>query len=161
LTVFDTGITHHSGMVNWQVIRRRLDGDKDTTAAMEAIAEAARACRKMMLAADERGVGSAIAAEWDARKRLAPEVCPPELETIVNASLAAGASAIKTCGAGGGGSVLVWHDPEARDGIVSTLTASAPNGRVVATEVAKTGCRVVPGDPGSTESCRSPSVLPV
>ena len=27
MTVFFTGITHHSGMVNWQVIRRRLEGD--------------------------------------------------------------------------------------------------------------------------------------
>ena len=143
LTIFDTGITHHSGMVNWQVIRRRLDGDRETTAALEAIAEAARVCREQMISGDEQGVGSAVAAEWDARKRLAPEVCPPELETIADASLAAGASAIKACCAGGGGSVLVWHAPEAREEIVSALGATAPNGRVVATDVAKIGCRVL------------------
>lgn len=143
LTIFDTGITHHSGMVNWQVIRRRLDGDRETTAALEAIAEAARMCRKKMIAGDEEGIGSAVAAEWEARKRLAPEVCPPELETIADASLAAGASAIKACGAGGGGSVLVWHPSEARETIVSALNASAPNGRVVSTEVATIGCRVL------------------
>jgi len=143
LTIFDTGITHHSGMVNWQVIRRRLDGDRETTAALEAVAEAARVCREKMIAGDEQGVGLAIAAEWNARKRLAPEVCPPELETIADASFAAGASAIKACGAGGGGSVLLWHAPEAREGIVSSLTASAPNGRVVSTDVAKIGCRVL------------------
>ena len=143
LTIFDTGITHHSGMVNWQVIRRRLDGDSGTTAALEAIAEAARVCREKMIAVDERGVGSAIAAEWDARKRLAPEVCPPELETIAEASLGAGAAAIKACGAGGGGSVLLWHAPEAREDIVSALSATAPNGRVVSTDVATIGCRVL------------------
>jgi D-glycero-alpha-D-manno-heptose-7-phosphate kinase len=107
LTIFDTGISHHSGMVNWQVIRRRLDRDSGTTGALEAIAEAARLCRTELMAGDEDGVGRAIAAEWSARKRLAPEVCPPKLESIIDAGLAAGASAIKACGAGGGGSVLV------------------------------------------------------
>lgn len=143
LTIFDTGITHHSGMVNWQVIRRRLDGDRETTAALEAIAEAARICREKMIAGDEQGVGLAVAAEWDARKRLAPEVCPPELEAIADASFRAGASAIKACGAGGGGSMLVWHAPKAREDIIYALTASAPSGRVVSTDVATIGCRVL------------------
>jgi D-glycero-alpha-D-manno-heptose-7-phosphate kinase len=145
LTIFDTGISHHSGMVNWQVIRRRLDRDSDTIAALEAIAEAARRCRTELIGGNEDGVGRAIAAEWSARKRLAPEVCPPELESIVDAGLAAGSSAIKACGAGGGGSVLVWHPPEARKAISSALNAATPNGRVVATGVAKIGCRVLAG----------------
>ena len=145
LTVFDTGITHHSGMVNWQVIRRRLDRDSETTDALEAIAEAARNCRAELLAGDEDRVGKAIAAEWNARKRLAPEVCPPELENIISAGQAAGASAIKACGAGGGGSVLVWHPPAARRAISTALATAAPNGKVVATEIEKVGCRVLAG----------------
>jgi len=145
LTIFDTGITHHSGMVNWQVIRRRLDRDSETTEALEAIAEAARSCRVELVAGDGDGVGKAIAAEWNARKRLAPEVCPPELETIIEAGVAAGASAIKACGAGGGGSVLVWHPPAARRAVSTALATAAPNGQVVATEIEKVGCRVLAG----------------
>jgi len=143
LTVFDTGISHHSGMVNWEVIRRRLDRDQDTTDALEAIAAAARHCRKELLAGNEDRVGGAIAAEWDARKRLAPEVCPPELELIIDAGIAAGALAIKACGAGGGGSVLAWHPPDSRDVISAALDVAAPDGRVVATGVEKIGCRVL------------------
>lgn len=143
LTVFDTGISHHSGMVNWEVIRRRLDRDQDTTDALEAIAAAARHCRKELLAGNEARVGGAIAAEWDARKRLAPEVCPPELELIIDAGIAAGALAIKACGAGGGGSVLAWHPPDSRDVISAALDVAAPDGRVVATGVEKIGCRVL------------------
>jgi D-glycero-alpha-D-manno-heptose-7-phosphate kinase len=145
LTIFDTGISHHSGMVNWQVIRRRLDQDGETTEALESIADAARSCRIKLVAGDEDGVGKAIAAEWNARKRLAPEVCPPELEAIIGIGLAAGAAAIKACGAGGGGSVLVWHPPAARRAITSALGAAAPDGRVVATDIAKVGCRVLAG----------------
>ena len=143
MTVFYTGITHHSGMVNWQVIRRRLDRDSETTEALEAIAEAARSCRIELVNGDEGGVGEAIGAEWNARKRLAPEVCPPELEAIIDAGLAAGASAIKACGAGGGGSVLVWHPPAARRAIATALATAAPEGRVVATEISMVGCRVL------------------
>jgi D-glycero-alpha-D-manno-heptose-7-phosphate kinase len=143
LTVFDTGISHHSGMVNWEVIRRRLDGDRDTSDALEAIAAAARHCRKELLAGHEDRVGEAIAAEWNARKRLAPEVCPPALVTIIDAGIAAGALAIKACGAGGGGSVLAWHPPDAREEISSALGAAAPAGRVVATSIERIGCRVL------------------
>jgi len=146
LTVFDTGITHHSGMVNWQVIRRRLDRDSETTEALEAIAEAARSCRIELVNGDEGGVGKAIGAEWIARKRLAPEVCPPELEAIIDAGLAVGASALKACGAGGGGSVLVWHPPAARRAIATALATAAPEGRVVATEISMVGCRVLAAD---------------
>jgi D-glycero-alpha-D-manno-heptose-7-phosphate kinase len=146
LTVFDSGISHHSGMVNWQVIRRRLDRNDETIKALEAIAEAARRCRAGLVSGDEGAIGLAIAAEWNARRRLAPEVCPPDLETIIDAGLAAGAHAIKACGAGGGGSVLAWHPPEARDAVSSALDAAATDGRVVATDVEKIGCRVLAGD---------------
>ena len=143
MTIFDTGISHHSGMVNWQVIRRRLDGEVVAVDAFEAIAEAARRCRTELIAGNEDGVGQTVADEWRARKRLAPEVCPSDLDAVVAAGLAAGAAAVKACGAGGGGSVLVWHPPGARDAIVAALESAAPAGRVVATGVATIGCRVL------------------
>jgi D-glycero-alpha-D-manno-heptose-7-phosphate kinase len=143
MTVFDTSIAHHSGMVNWQVIRRRLDGEPDTTEALELIAGAARRCRAELIEGSEDGVGQAVADEWSARRRLAPEVCPPDLDSIIDAGLQAGALAIKACGAGGGGSILVWHSPGARDAITSALEGAAPNGRVVAIGIAKIGCRVL------------------
>ena len=143
MTVFFTGITHHSGMVNWQVIRRRMEGEERTTAALAAIAEAASRCRAALVAADEELAAAAVAAEWAARKRLAPEVCPPELEAVERAAIEAGALAVKACGAGGGGSLLVWHAPGARDGLEAALIKAAPEGRVVATGVAITGCKVV------------------
>jgi len=145
MTVYDTGISHHSGMVNWEVIRRRFDRERGTIEALESIADAARRCRAALIARDEAGVGEAVADEWAARRRLAPEVCPPELDSIITAGLGAGASAIKACGAGGGGSVLVWHPPGARAAITAALAGTAPDGRVVATGVAKIGCRVLAG----------------
>ncbi len=142
LTVFDSGISHHSGMVNWQVIRRRLEGEAATADALGGIAAAAADCRCGVLAGDEAGVARAIALEWKHRRRLAPEVCPAELVEIEQAAEAAGAEAFKACGAGGGGSVLLWHAPESRPAIVAALRVAAPKGRVVAAGIVTEGCRV-------------------
>lgn len=142
MTIFHSGISHHSGMVNWQVIRRRLEGAAPTKEALDGIARAAGDCRKGLMARDAAGVGRAIAKEWTHRKRLAPEVCPPEILEIERRATAAGATAFKVCGAGGGGSVLVWYEPEDRAVVEAALKEAAPNGRVVATTIAARGCRV-------------------
>lgn len=101
MTLFFTGVTHHSGFVNWQVIRRRFDRDPHTTKRLQVIAEAAEQCRNALAQGDRGGITAAMVTEWAARKELAPDVCPPELSTIEAAAVAAGADAFKACGAGG------------------------------------------------------------
>jgi len=141
-SLFYSGLTHHSGMVNWQVIRRRLEGDEATISALTAIAKAAARCRRGLLARDEAECRAAIAAEWEARKRLAPEVCPPDLEGLERVAFGAGVSAVKACGAGGGGSLLLWHEVGARDRLAAALSEAAPDGRMLSAGVAEEGCRV-------------------
>ncbi len=142
LTVFFTGITHHSGMVNWQVIRRRLDGDPATTKALESIAASAREGRLALAVGDEAGVAGAVRAEWQARRRLAPEVAPEELCSLELALTDAGALAVKACGAGGGGSVLIWHPEGARETMVEVARRQTPQGFELPPGIARKGCRV-------------------
>ncbi len=125
LVVIYTGAPHHSGMVNWEVYRRRVDGDRLVAAALGEIAAAARECRAAIVVRNERAVGRAIAAEWQARRRLAPEVSTPELERVIEAGLGAGALAGKACGAGGGGSVLLWTVPADREAVAAAALAAA------------------------------------
>lgn len=143
ITVYFSGIRHRSGMVNWQVIRRRLDGHAATSKAFDQIAAAARACRSGLLAGDEDEVASAIRQEWKARRRLAPEVSPFELEELVGIARTNGAMAVKGCGAGGGGSILIWHRPGARESIIEALKTESNRGHVLATEAAAQGCRLI------------------
>ena len=142
LSLFFTGATHHSGMVNWQVIRRRLEGEPTTISALAAIADAAACCREALVTANDRDCGTAIAAEWEARKRLAPEVCPPDLEKLERIALEAGARALKACGAGGGGSLLLWHHPGARDELAAALASAAPEGWMLEPGLVSAGCQV-------------------
>jgi D-glycero-alpha-D-manno-heptose-7-phosphate kinase len=142
-SVFFSGIRHRSGMVNWQVLRRRLDGERETTEAFSEIAAAARGCRESLLAHDEEAVAESLRREWAARRRLAPEVCPPELEHLLQTALEHGAVAAKACGAGGGGSVLLWHPAGAREGVVASLEAASDGGRLIAAGGFDPGCRVL------------------
>ena len=68
----------------------------------------------------ERGdwdeVGRQIAIEWDNRKRLAPGVTTPAIDDLIARATAAGATAAKVCGAGGGGCLFCYGPPDARDG---------------------------------------------
>jgi D-glycero-alpha-D-manno-heptose-7-phosphate kinase len=140
-TVFFTGIRHRSGMVNWRVVRRRLDGDRATREAFDEIVAAAKICRDGLLARDEAAVAAAIAGDWRARRRLAPEVSPAEVEGLVGVALAHGATAVKACGAGGGGSLLIWHPAGGRDAIVGALAAVADGGSVLSVGAELGGCR--------------------
>lgn len=128
LVVVFSGITHASGMVNWEVYRARVDGDTRVATALGEIVGAAAECRRGLLAADENAVGQAIAVEWAARRRLAPAVTNQTLDAIVAAGLAAGASGAKACGAGGGGSLLFWAPRGRRAAVCSAALAAAPTG---------------------------------
>jgi D-glycero-alpha-D-manno-heptose-7-phosphate kinase len=144
MTVFYSGVRHRSGMVNWQVVRRRLDGDAATTRAFDEIAAAARECRSGLLAHDEEAVAAAIRREWKARRRLAPDVSTVELDELIAEARDHGATAVKACGAGGGGSIVVWHPVDARNTIVPALEKRSNGGRVLAVEVAMDGVRLIP-----------------
>lgn len=145
VTVFFSGIRHRSGMVNWQVVRRRLDGHAATIEAFNEITSAAGDCRAGLVTHDDRAIASAIRREWKARRRLAPDVSTVELDELIGAASDGGATAVKACGAGGGGSILVWHPPDARSSVVSALEKASRGGRVLASGAAVGGVRLIPG----------------
>ena len=68
-------------------------------------------------------VGRQIAKEWENRKRLAPGVTTPAIDDLVARARAAGATASKVCGAGGGGCLFCYGPPEAKPAIGAALAA--------------------------------------
>ena len=55
-------------------------------------------------------VGRQIAEEWTVRKRLAPGVTTPDIDTLIQRGYDSGARAAKVCGAGGGGCIFFLVD---------------------------------------------------
>jgi len=119
-----TGAPRNSGTNNWEITKRHIDGDRHIFDCFERIRDTAAAMRVALQQGDWDGVGRHIAEEWDNRKRLAPGVTTPAIDDLVARAAAAGATAAKVCGAGGGGCLFCYGPPAARPGIASALRAA-------------------------------------
>ena len=112
-----TGEPRNSGTNNWEITKRHIDGDRYIFDCFERIRDTAADMREA-LAARRLGRGRARhRREWENRKRLAPGVTTPAIEDLIARATAAGATAAKVCGAGGGGCLFCYGPPGARAAI--------------------------------------------
>ena len=118
-----TGEPRNSGTNNWEITKRHIDGDRHIFDCFERIRDTAAAMRTALGAGDWDGVGRAIADEWENRKRLAPGVTTPAIDDLIARATAAGATAAKVCGAGGGGCMFCYGPPASREAIAGALAA--------------------------------------
>lgn len=105
-----TGKAHHSGINNWQVIKSVMDGDKKILGLLKEIArisaDTAQACRQ----GEWHLLPDLFQQEYKARIKLAPSFSSPEIELLKKIVFDSGGLAVKICGAGGGGCIMVWAD---------------------------------------------------
>lgn len=141
LTLFDSGISHSSGMNNWQILRARLEGDAEVTRNLEGVREAAVSMAEAVRRTDFPAMGEALRREWEARRRLAPVVSTPSIERAIAAAIEAGAWGGKACGAGGGGCVVFLSPAEKTDAVRRSL-ASLGEGGLAPVRLVETGLRV-------------------
>jgi D-glycero-alpha-D-manno-heptose-7-phosphate kinase len=120
-----TGATRNSGINNWEVTKRHIDGDREVRERFERIRDIAGDMRAALERSDWAAAGRHVAEEWDNRKRLAPGVTTPEIDRLLAAATEAGAYGGKVCGAGGGGCLFCLGEP---DRIPSIRQAIAENG---------------------------------
>ena len=145
LVVAYSGQSHFSAGNNWQVVRRRLDGDPDSRRLFEGIAAAAAAMPAAAESGDWAELGALMSREWDFRRRLAEGISTPLLEDLLGAAVAAGAWGGKACGAGGGGCVAVLCPEERRSAVSDALTTAG--GEILAAPPESRGVSVTgPGD---------------
>lgn len=112
-----TGKAHHSGLNNFEVLTRAVRKDPVTQKALEDLSRVSEEMAEACLKSDFSSLNDLFRREFDARIRLAPEFSSPEIEKLADVSLKAGALAVKICGAGGGGCVMVWCPPGGREGV--------------------------------------------
>src|SRR5207247_9413199 len=98
-----TGEPRLSGINNWDIFKRHIDGDATLFEIFERIREAAVEMRAALLANDWKAVAQVMREAYPNRKRLAPGITTPHMDGLVKKALANGAEAAKVCGAGGGG----------------------------------------------------------
>jgi D-glycero-alpha-D-manno-heptose-7-phosphate kinase len=118
-----TGVSRSSGISNWDVMKRHLDGDPRVVESLESVNRAAHDLRDALIASDWDGAGVALGEEWSARKMLSPEVTNAAIDRLIEEGCGAGALAGKVCGAGGGGCLFLWARQGRRRAVQERLAA--------------------------------------
>ncbi len=113
-----TGKSHHSGLNNFEVLKSAVQGDVKVLNALQKIKSIADDLQEAIMAKNWNTIPSLFRKEFEARIELTTAFTSPEIEKLAQICLAAGALAVKICGAGGGGCVLVWVSPEYRERVV-------------------------------------------
>jgi D-glycero-alpha-D-manno-heptose-7-phosphate kinase len=121
LLVVYSGQSHFSAGNNWQVVRRRLDGEAAISKLFTGIAETTAELAPALEAGDFPRVGELMSREWSYRRQLAAGISTPVLENLLAVAAAHGAWGGKACGAGGGGSLAILCPPERRSDIAAAL----------------------------------------
>jgi D-glycero-alpha-D-manno-heptose-7-phosphate kinase len=133
-----TGEPRLSGINNWEVFKRHIDGDREVFEIFERIRDAAEQMRDALLADDWRAVGEIMRTAYPNRKRLAPNITTPLMDAIVEKALANGAEAAKVCGAGGGG-CIAFLCADGRKEDVARALSSEPGAEVLNWKVSREG----------------------
>ena len=119
-----TGASRNSGINNWEVTKRHIDGDREVQQRFGRIRDIAAKMRPALERSDWPEVGKQVAEEWENRKGLAPGVTTPTIDAMLAAAGKAGAWSGKVCGAGGGGCLFCIGPPEAVPAIAAALQAA-------------------------------------
>lgn len=135
-----TGAPRQSGINNWEIFKRHIDGDRHIFSNFEHIAAIARAMRQAISAADWEETGRLLREEWKMRRSNAPAITTPLIDKLITVARRNGALGAKVCGAGGGGCVLFMVRPEARERAARKLTEAGA--RMLPFSVARQGVRV-------------------
>lgn len=135
-----TGDARNSGVNNWEITKRHLDGDRRVHEALGRISAVAGDMEQALERGDWPAVGRHLSAEWAVRKRLAPTVTTPTIDALIDAGLGAGASGAKVCGAGGGGCILLLAEPQRADAVRAAVAGAGA--RLLDAAVEEEGLRV-------------------
>ncbi|HSE22061.1 MAG TPA: hypothetical protein VLB68_10395 [Pyrinomonadaceae bacterium] len=116
-----TGEPRLSGINNWEIFKKHIDGDAELFELFEGIRDSARNLREALLADDWQRVSETMKNAYPNRKRLAPTITTPQMDMLVDKALANGAEAAKVCGAGGGGCIAFLCGPGKKQEVESAL----------------------------------------
>jgi D-glycero-alpha-D-manno-heptose-7-phosphate kinase len=122
LILAHTNISRFSGITNWAMLKRYIEDQGDTVKRIRQIKDVALDMRQCLLEQDMDGFAELLAVEWENRKGLASGVTTAEVEAMIAAAEDAGAWASKLCGAGGGGGMITYAEPENVPAVKKALT---------------------------------------
>jgi D-glycero-alpha-D-manno-heptose-7-phosphate kinase len=135
-----TGAPRQSGINNWEVFKRHLDGDKKVFRNFRQIAALAAAMRVALLKPDWTEVSRLLREEWRSRRGNYPGISTPLIDKLITVGRRHGALAAKVCGAGGGGCVVFMVEPGTKVRVSESIRRTG--GRLLPFELCMQGLRI-------------------
>ncbi len=111
---------HHSGINNWAVVAKACDGERQTLALLDALADNAHAMKAAVVADDETAFFGTVREESRLRRALCPGILNQPMAAF--AAEMGDAAACKACGAGGGGAMWVYAPGLAYEQVVNVAS---------------------------------------
>ncbi len=121
ITLCYSGSSRNSGINNWEIFKRHIDGNKKIFNNLESIRKTADKVKTAIINSDFNLLGRLIGEEWRNRKNLWRGVSTPQIERLIAIAEENGAISAKVCGAGGGGCVIFFSEPDRQEDIKTAL----------------------------------------
>lgn len=118
-----TGEPRFSGATNWALVKGYIDDVGETRRYLKELRDSGIRMRECLLAQDLKRFPQLLNEEWEIRKNIAEGVTNPRIEEIIAGAKEAGALASKLCGAGGGGCMITYVEPQNREKVRKSLEA--------------------------------------
>lgn len=115
-----TGEPRDSGVNNWELTKRHIDGDTELIRLFDGIRDTAQKVRAALRGGAWDALGDILAEAHPQRKLMSPNITTPQMDHLIDVATANGAIAAKVCGAGGGGCIAFY----CKDGFRSEVEAA-------------------------------------
>jgi D-glycero-alpha-D-manno-heptose-7-phosphate kinase len=119
--LYYTGVSRESARIIGEQQRRMEELEPDAIAALHALKDEAWAMKECILRGNIPGFAASMIKGWDAKKRTASNVSTGAIDHAIDEAMRRGAYSAKVSGAGGGGFVIFFVDPECRADVVRAL----------------------------------------
>lgn len=122
LMLFFTGSAHHS----WTILQEQEKSTRDhrgpTVQALHEVKNLADQMRETLCAGDLSGFGLLLHKGWEAKKQISQRISNNRIDHLYELARRHGASGGKITGAGGGGFLLVYCEPETQGAVRNALS---------------------------------------
>jgi D-glycero-alpha-D-manno-heptose-7-phosphate kinase len=127
LMLFFTGAAHHSWHILGEQERSAEKREEKPIEALHQIKDLAYRMRDALKRSDLPGFAAMLHESWFAKKRISSQISNRRIDDLYDLAITRGASGGKITGAGGGGFLLLFCEPQHQDAVRQALTAEGLN----------------------------------
>ena len=107
LLLVDTGKSHHSGNNNWKILKKIIEKDQETLNGVYQLRDNALKMMEICEKEDWPGLSVCLNQEQELREKYFSNWLNPSVSSLIGLIKKEGVEAVKLCGAGGGGCLIV------------------------------------------------------